>query len=131
MKKNQAKQNINKLLIAQSILVILIALTVLLIKGKNDSISALLGGLVAILPSLLFARKLFRHSGARAAREIVKGFYIGEALKIVSSIALFAIVFIFYKVQPVVFFVTYIAVVMTHWFSPLIIDNQQNRPESD
>lgn len=131
MKKDQAKQKVYKLLIAQALLVVVIAVGALVTYGKNSAVSAILGGLVAILPSLLFVRKLFRHSGARAARDIVKGFYVGEAIKIASSIALFAMVFSFYKVEPVVFFVTYIAVVMTHWFSPLIIDNRQNRPESD
>jgi len=131
VKKNLAKQGIYKLLIAQALLVLIIAGIAIVTLSKSAALSAILGGIVAIVPSLLFALKLFRHSGARAAREIVRGFYIGEALKIASSIALFTIVFIYYKVEPLIFFVTYIAVVMTHWFSPLIIDNQRKRPESD
>lgn len=109
----------------------LVTLTVLLVFGSHQAISALLGGLVAFAPSAIFAKKFFRYQGARAAKKIVRNFYIGEFLKITSSVLLFAIVFVLYEVAPLAFFLTYITVVMSHWFAPLIIDNKQNRPESD
>lgn len=91
----------------------------------------MLGGLVAILPSALFAKKLFRYQGARAASQIVKSFYFGEALKLLSTAILFTLVFIVYKVAALAFFLTYILVLMTYWFAPLIFANKQNRPKSD
>jgi ATP synthase protein I len=97
----------------------------------NTAKSAILGGLVNIIPNAYFANKLFKYQGARAARQIVNGFYKGEALKIVLSILLFTLVFVFIKVNPIAFFLTYIVIVMTHWLSPWIINNKQNRPESD
>ncbi|KTD24093.1 ATP synthase protein I [Legionella maceachernii] len=110
---------------------VLISLVLLLIFGKKEAMSALLGGMVAIVPSALFARKLFQYQGARAARQIVKGFYLGEALKIVSSVILFALVFMLFKIAPLAFFFTYIVVLMNYWLAPLIFANKQNRPESD
>lgn len=110
---------------------VLIALVFLLTSGTKEALSAILGGLVAVIPSILFARKLFRYQGARAARQIVKSFYIGEALKILSSVILFTLVFVLFKVAPLAFFFTYIMVLMNHWFAPLIFANKQNRPESD
>lgn len=92
----------------------------------NAAISALLGGLVCILPNVLFAIKLFKYQGARAARQIVNNFYKGEALKIFLSIFLFTAVFVYYRVSPLAFFGTYIVIQMTHWFAPWII-NKQNR----
>lgn len=115
----------------QLIIVLLIALILSIFSGYKNAISALLAGVTALLPSLFFARSLFRHSGAHSARAIVKSFYVGEALKIVTSIFLFTAVFIFFRVNPLVFFVTYIVVVLTHWFSPLIIDTKRDRPKSD
>ena len=93
--------------------------------------SALLGGLVCIIPNAYFAVKLFKYQGARAAKQIVNSFYKAEALKIILSIVLFTAVFTLCKITPLAFFASYILVLMTHWFAPWIIVNKQNRPESD
>ncbi|MBA2657282.1 MAG: ATP synthase subunit I [Tatlockia sp.] len=122
---------VKRLLKTQLITSLLISLAFFIFSGKREGISALLGGLVAVLPSMLFANKLFRYHGARAAQQIVKSFYVGEALKILSTAILFSLVFIFYKVAPLAFFFTYIVVLMNFWFAPLIFANKQNRPESD
>lgn len=93
--------------------------------NANAAISALLGGLVYIIPNAYFALTLFKHQGARAARQIVKGFYKGEALKFILTILLFTAVFLLYRVTPLAFFVSYIAVLMTHWLTPCVIVNKQ------
>ncbi|WED42958.1 ATP synthase subunit I [Legionella cardiaca] len=131
MKDRRSIGGIKRFLLAQLAASLLITLGLLLIWGEKEAISALLGGLVAIIPSALFAKKLFRHQGARAARQIVKSFYLGEALKIVSTIALFTFVFMSFKIAPLAFFLTYIVVLMSHWFAPLFFANKQNRPKSD
>ncbi|MBA2710897.1 MAG: ATP synthase subunit I [Tatlockia sp.] len=122
---------VKRLLKTQLLTSILISLLFLLFSGKKEGVSAMLGGLVAIVPSILFAKKMFRYQGARAAQQIVKNFYIGEALKIFSTAILFTLVFVLYKVAPLAFFTTYIVVLMSYWFAPLIFANKQNRPESD
>ncbi|WP_131781950.1 F0F1 ATP synthase subunit I [Legionella gresilensis] len=131
MKDEQGLSRIRRLLLVQLTVWAIIALGLLTALGKQAAFSAFLGGLVAFLPSVIFARKLFKYQGARAARQIVRSFYLGEFLKIISSIVLFTLVFIFFEVTPLAFFLTYIVVVMTHWFAPLLVDSKQNRPESD
>ncbi|WP_419419713.1 ATP synthase subunit I [Legionella sp. D16C41] len=131
MRDDQSLRRVQRLLLVQVIVCSLIALGMLAALGKQAALSALLGGIVAFLPSLIFAKKLFQYQGARAARQIVRSFYVGEFLKIISSIVLFTLVFMFFEVTPLAFFLTYIVVVMTHWFSPLLIDSKQNRPKSD
>ena len=122
---------VKRLLKVQLLVSVLISLGLGLIFSKREALSAMLGGLVAIIPSALFARRLFRHQGARAAQQIVKGFYLGEALKILSSVFLFAMVFLLFRISPLAFFLTYIVVLMSYWFAPLIFANKLNRPESD
>jgi ATP synthase protein I len=95
-----------------------------LTQNSRAAISAILGGLVYIIPNAYFASTLFKHQGARAAKQIVNSFYKGEALKMVSSILLFTAVFVLYRVTPFAFFATYITVLMTHWFAPWVIDNK-------
>ena len=122
---------IKSLLVMQLVMTTAIALVLFLCNGNRSAISAVLGGIVAILPSALFARKLFQYQGARAARKIVRSFYFGEALKLLLSMALFTLVFVFYEVKPLAFFVTYIVVVISIWFAPLFFANKHNRPKSD
>ena len=120
-----------KLPCLQLALCLLACVPVYMIFGKLTAQSVLLGGLVALIPNFLFARKLFQHQGARAARQIVRNFYAGEFIKILSTALLFTVVFLFCEVSPPAFFLTYIVMIMTHWFAPLIIDMKQNGPESD
>ena len=117
-------------LVQLGITLFLTALCAIVFNIKAAS-SALLGGLVCIIPNAYFASKLFKHQGAHAAKQIVNSFYKGEAVKIILSIFLFTAVFIFFKITPLAFFISYILVLMTHWFAPWIIVNKQNRPESD
>jgi len=115
---------VKRLLKAQIFTSLLISLVFFGLMGKKSGISAMLGGIVAIVPSALFAKNMFRYQGARAARQIVKSFYFGEALKILSTAILFALVFIVYKVAPLAFFFTYIMVLMTYWLAPLLFANK-------
>ncbi|MDX1836248.1 ATP synthase subunit I [Legionella taurinensis] len=131
MKNQQATSVVRSLLITQLLSTAGMALVLFLFYGQHEAISALLGGLVAVLPSFFFARTLFKHQGARAAKKIINRFYAGEALKILISIGLFILVFTFYKVKPLAFFLTYIVVVLNFWFTPLFLANKQNRPKSD
>ncbi len=56
--------------------------------------SFLLGGLVSIVPALLFGKIYFKKRSVRAARSILNAFYIGEALKLLVTTLLFAIIFL-------------------------------------
>ncbi|MGQ3890849.1 ATP synthase subunit I [Legionella sp. CNM-4043-24] len=116
---------VSRLLWFQFGLCLLISLALFALSGRREALSAFAGGMVAFLPALLFARNVFRYQGARSARQIAKSMYVGEGLKIIFSVALFTLVFVFYKVAPLTFFLTYIAVVLSHWFAPLIIANKQ------
>ena len=102
-------------------MVALITAGLYLTRGRNDAASAFLGGIVAILPGLLFARLLFRHRGARLAKNIVNDFYLGEGVKLGVSIILFGLVFECYRVSPIVFFITYSTVAISFGFLLLIL----------
>jgi ATP synthase protein I len=128
--KQLSKRGIVRLWLMQlSVTVVFAAFCAL--YGANAAISAMLGGIVCIVPNAYFAMKLFKYQGARSAKQIVNSFYKGEALKIITSVILFTAVFVLFKVTPLAFFTSYIMILITHWFAPLIIDNKQNRPESD
>jgi len=129
--KQLNKRGIMKLWIVQLTITLIIATICAIVFNINAAISALLGGIVCIIPNAYFACKIFKYQGARAAKQIVNSFYKGEALKIILSILLFTAVFVLCRITPLAFFVSYILVLMTHWFAPWIIVNKLNRPESD
>jgi ATP synthase protein I len=131
VKNKRGYQGAKRLLLCQFLLTASLAVLSLVFMGVVAAQSVLLGGMVSVVPNAYFARKLFQYQGARAARQIVNSFYSGEALKLALTFVLFAIVFKFFKIVPLVFFAAYILAQMVFWFAPLIFDNNWNRPESD
>lgn len=119
MEYSQRFGGVRRLLLGQILITILLALAAGLISGVTAMTSVLLGGIVHIVPNAYFAKKMFRYQGARAAKKIVRSFYQGEALKILLSVALFALVFHFFTIIAWLFFATYILVQMVFWFAPL------------
>jgi ATP synthase protein I len=59
--------------------------------------SALVGGLIQIVPQAWFSRQAFKYSGASKTDLVVRSMYRGEAGKVVMTATLFAIVFALYK----------------------------------
>ena len=80
--KQLNKRGIKRLWLVQLGITLFIAGLCAIAFNLNAATSAMLGGLVCIIPNILFARKLFKYQGARAARQIVNNFYKGEKLSI-------------------------------------------------
>ena len=127
----QGKEGAKRLLAYQLVVTTAFAAVAGLLLGPNACKSAVLGGLVCIIPQAYFARKLFKYSGANAAKKIVGNFYKGEALKIFLSVLLFTLVFKFSIIMPPVFFAVYLVTQLVFWFSPLIFVNQYYGSKSD
>ncbi len=90
------------------IIIVLSVLVNLGMFGFSFAQSAALGGIVALLPNMLFAYKAFQYAGASASRKVVDAFNSGVKLKLVLSAILFALCFKFIEnlVLPP-FFITY------------------------
>lgn len=109
-------------LLAQLILLLLISCALWAWLGLSGGYSAFCGGLIAWLPNLYFAHKAFRYSGARAARNIVRSFYAGEAGKLVLTAVLFALTFATVKpLQAPALFGAFVLTQSVGWFAPLLM----------
>lgn len=97
-------------------LMLLTTLIIYFIWGVAYAKSALVGGIVAILPNMIFAYKAFRYAGAQSSRKVVESFYSGVKLKMLYTALLFALVFKFMVIIPSAFLSTYCVVV----FFPLL-----------
>ncbi len=101
--------------------VMLITALAYLSVGVMASWSALLGGVAIVLPSSYFAYRLFRITSARAARKIVRAFYVGEVTKILLSAVLAAVFVRFLHVDVIPFLVGFIAALVGFWIAPAIV----------
>lgn len=82
----------------QLVLTVVLSGVLVILSGWISAYSLLIGGLISALPGALFASRVFRYRGARAAHKIVRELYTGQALKLVFMGAGFALSF--YYVTP-------------------------------
>lgn len=116
---------VRALLVWQLVCCVLLAAAALLF-GVTAAYSVLLGGLICLIPNCYFAYRAFQYEGARAAREIVKSFYRGEAGKLILTSLLFAGVFAGVKpLNALALFIGYCAVLSISWIVPLLYEKQQ------
>ncbi len=82
-----------KIISSQFVAVIMVAAGGFVVLDWIGAYSSLLGGLICAIPNAYFTIRAFRNRGATATRQIVKDFYIGEAVKILLICAGFTLVF--------------------------------------
>ena len=107
--------------VIESVVLVLVSLAFLALRGQVSGYSALLGGLIFLLPHGYFALKAFRFSGARSAKQIMSSFYQGEAGKLILCSIFFTMVFKW--IQPLdkaALFLTFAIMLVTNWLTPLL-----------
>lgn len=108
------------LLKAQMAVGFILAVTVLLIWGEDEAKSVGLGVLTGLVPMWCFARNFGVRVPSRNARQVVRSFYTGEAIKLLMTAGLFAMAF---QVQGVSFsfmFAGFVLVISVSWFALLV-----------
>ncbi len=105
---------IYKVIVLQFIATIVLALIVFLLWDLTSAYSALIGGLISVVPSGYFAKKAFKYQGAHNADNIVKAFYGGEVGKLVLTVMLFVMVFItLKKINVIALMLEFVAIQIT------------------
>jgi len=120
-----------KLLLIWQFATALLIGAVAMLSGPTAAKSAIIGGLICWLPNCYFAFRAFRYRGARAARQIVRSFYAGEAGKMALTVLLFAVVFI--NVRPLhalALFMGFTAVQTLNWVVPFLVSRSETRQTS-
>jgi ATP synthase protein I len=112
-----------KISLIQLAVVLLAAAALELTQGRIIAISALLGGLLCVLPNLYFGLRAFellnrrrQLRGAHASQRAVASFYRAETGKFVLTLTGFAAVFATVKpLNPAVLFISYGLCVILQW----------------
>ena len=99
---------------------ILVALIAGLIIGERGAVSAALGGAACVLPNLLFALRL-RAVSKRPAASYPIAFFVGEFLKIASTVGLLATVRLVYPdVHWLALFLGFVVALKANLFAFLV-----------
>lgn len=100
---------------------VLIACLLWLLSSLGASWSALLGGVAVVLPSAFFATWLFRTTSARAAQRIVRAFFVGELIKMITSAVLAVVFVMLFHVAMVPFWVGFMVALVGFWIAPAFV----------
>ena len=99
----------------QGAVTIVVALVSWLIASRLAAVSALAGGGISTLASLVMAALSFRRSSLADPQSAVRGFYVGEAAKLATVVVLFTMVWRTMKVSPLAMFAAYVATFFVYW----------------
>lgn len=119
MKNQRGFQGARRLFFVQASLIIACALFMWALIDAVFASSFFWGGAVFVLPQMFFAWMLFKDQRARFSRAILMRVYKGEAFKLLLSAFLFACVFRFGHVEPLMFFMGYFLAQVLFWLAPL------------
>lgn len=109
------KPQIMRIYSVQLVFLLIVSL-LLLIESSTLALSGFIGGLIAIVPNMYFAKWAFKYAGAKSASQVAQSFYRGEAGKFVLTTVLFAATFILLRpVSVVVLFLVYIVMMLLNW----------------
>lgn len=76
--------------------------------------SVMLGVIASVVPNLVFRGLVFRNV-ARTPKQVVRSFYVGEALKIVSLVALFCVILNYTTISSTMFFLAFLSSEIGRW----------------
>jgi ATP synthase protein I len=113
-----AKPRVYRIVFAQLAVTVAISLAALALGTFEAAYSALAGGMISVIANFYFASHVFARD-YKNPRQMVSAFYVGEAIKILITIALFSFVVITLDVLFLPLFITYSVTLLVYWFALL------------
>lgn len=111
---------VRRLLGMQALLIAVVTVSAWMLGGGASARSAMFGALVAFLPNVYFAVKFGRKDPRKTAREVVKAFYLGEAVKLIITALLFVLIFQLPGIVYPALFAGFISVIAVFWLALLL-----------
>lgn len=108
-----------KQILLSFIIVVLSCIVSLILWDDKTSFSVLIGGMVVVIPRVVFALKAFKYAGATASKKVVESLFSGVKIKMVLTAVLFALAFKFLVIAPVPFFIMFCIVMVLPLLQPL------------
>lgn len=108
-----------KILVLQALTIIIVTSGFFVWKGWETAKSPAYGGLIAFLPNLYFAYRIYA-SRMLDAKSMVRSFYASETKKILLTAALFILVFQIPQVNLMTLLAGYMSVLSVFWLALII-----------
>ena len=112
-----------KLVAFQLLLVLLLALISTVLFSVKAGYSALAGGSTFLLPNIIFVCMTFAYAGARQTKLVLRGFYVGEAIKFFLTVALLVVFLKYASLSLAAFYSSFALLVGSQWLAPLFFYN--------
>lgn len=112
------KPRVYRIVRTQLAVTIAVALAVFILAGLESAYSALAGGLISVIANFYFAMQTLAGTG-KSPRQLVTAFYVGEAVKILITAALFVVAIKVLNVLFLPLFITYVITLLVYWFALL------------
>lgn len=113
----QARRLAMSVVLGQVAITVVAAVICFAAWGRTPGISALVGGGISVVASAVLAFFGFGSPAGSLPERVARDFYIGEALKLAVTVALFVVVFVTLKVSFAALFGTYIATLFVFWIA--------------
>ncbi len=106
-----------KILILEAIITAVITLVLALGVSVINAYSVAVGGLAFIIPNAYFTKYVFRYSAADSPQLAIRGFYLGEAIKIIATVLIFTLSFLLIKQLnvPALIFTYVLMLILNLW----------------
>ena len=95
----------------------LVAAIASLVGGSDYAVSALIGGSIGIVAGLYQALRMFRIDASKDPDGFLRGVYVGEAIKILLTVALIIAAIRALNVAMLPFMLGYIAIYVVYWMA--------------
>jgi len=101
----------------QVLLTSIVAAGAFWLGGSSSALSAAIGGSIGIVAGLYQALRMFRVDASTDPEGFMRGVYIGEAVKIVLTVALMIAAIRVLGVEMLPFMIGYIAIYSVYWIA--------------
>jgi ATP synthase protein I len=105
---------------AQVGLSLCLGLAVWVLVGQLESISVGLGFLVSFVPNLFMAWCVGVERPYRTAKQVLRAFYLGEAVKLILAAALFYLALMLPDVKVLYLMLGFVGGIVVFWFALLV-----------
>lgn len=119
------KQAAYKILAVEAGITVGLAFLLLISVDTVVAYSVVLGGLAFVIPNTFFARYVFRYSAAESVSLAIRWFYIGEAVKIIMTVLIFATCFIWVKpLNVIALFATFLIMMFVNFIGLALLKTE-------
>jgi ATP synthase protein I len=121
-----------RVLVLEAVITGVIALVLFLAVNMELATSVVIGGLAFIIPNAYFAKYVFRYSAADSPRLAVRWLYLGEVVKVIATVMIFAIGFLLVeRLNVPALFIAYMSMLLLNLIGNAILMDKQHSTAGD